>query len=82
MAREVYMPKMSDHMQEGTILSWLVPEGESVSVRQPILEIETDKAVGEVEAPATGSSLSREKRCLCCRRSQRDRRRLKTRLKR
>jgi len=54
MAREVYMPKMSDHMQEGTILSWLVPEGESVSVRQPILEIETDKAVGEVEAPATG----------------------------
>jgi pyruvate dehydrogenase E2 component (dihydrolipoamide acetyltransferase) len=54
MAKEVYMPKMSDHMQEGTILSWLVAEGEQVSERQPILEIETDKAVGEVEAPASG----------------------------
>ena len=54
MAKEVYMPKMSDHMQEGTILSWLVAEGERVAERQPILEIETDKAVGEVEAPATG----------------------------
>jgi len=54
MAHEVYMPKMSDHMQEGTILSWLVHEGERVAERQPILEIETDKAVGEVEAPASG----------------------------
>ena len=54
MAVEVYMPKMSDHMGEGTIINWLVEEGSVVDERQPILEIETDKAVAEVEAPATG----------------------------
>lgn len=51
---EVYMPKMSDHMEKGTILKWLVEEGAQVEERQPILEIETDKAVGEVEAPTSG----------------------------
>jgi len=51
---EVYMPKMSDHMKKGTILKWLVEEGAQVEERQPILEIETDKAVGEVEAPTSG----------------------------
>jgi pyruvate dehydrogenase E2 component (dihydrolipoamide acetyltransferase) len=48
------MPKMSDHMEEGKLIRWLVAEGTQVAVRQPILEIETDKAVGEVEAPADG----------------------------
>lgn len=51
---EVIMPKMSDHMEEGKLIRWLVAEGAQVAVRQPILEIETDKAVGEVEAPADG----------------------------
>lgn len=51
---EVFLPKMSDHMQSGVLLRWLVPEGASVQARQPLLEIETDKAVGEVESPATG----------------------------
>lgn len=54
MATEVFMPKMSDHMEEGTIISWLVREDDQVKERQPILEVMTDKAVVEVEAPASG----------------------------
>ena len=54
MATEIYLPKMSDHMEEGIISRWLVKEGETVTRGQVILEIETDKAVGEIEAPSDG----------------------------
>jgi pyruvate dehydrogenase E2 component (dihydrolipoamide acetyltransferase) len=54
MAVEVYIPKMSDHMESGTILRWLVEEGQAVQSGQVLFELETDKAVGEVTAPATG----------------------------
>jgi pyruvate dehydrogenase E2 component (dihydrolipoamide acetyltransferase) len=51
---EIYLPKMSDHMESGTITRWLVKAGEPVRRGQVLLEIETDKAVGEIEAPADG----------------------------
>jgi len=51
---EIYMPKMSDHMEKGKIIRWLVRPGEDVQRGQVILELETDKAVGEVEAPEPG----------------------------
>jgi pyruvate dehydrogenase E2 component (dihydrolipoamide acetyltransferase) len=54
MTAEVYIPKMSDHMETGKIIRWLVKEGEMVRRGQVLFEIETDKAVGEVEAPADG----------------------------
>ena len=54
MAVEVYLPKMSDHMERGTIISWLVKEGNAVEKGQVILELETDKATGELEASASG----------------------------
>ncbi len=54
MAEDVFIPKMTDFMEEGTIVSWLVAEGDHVEEGQPILEIETDKATAEMEAPATG----------------------------
>src|SRR5690242_3953580 len=54
MAVEIYVPKMSDHMERGTILRWLVNDGEQVQKGQVLLELETDKAVGEIEAPDTG----------------------------
>ena len=54
MAVEVFLPKMSDHMESGRILHWLVKEGEEVVRGQVLLEIETDKAIGELEAPETG----------------------------
>jgi pyruvate dehydrogenase E2 component (dihydrolipoamide acetyltransferase) len=54
MAVEIYMPKMSDHMEEGEIIQWLVEEGVRVEQGQVILELMTDKAVAELESPATG----------------------------
>jgi len=54
MTVEVFVPKMTDFMEEGTIVSWLVAEGDRVEEGQPILELETDKAVSELEAPASG----------------------------
>ena len=49
-----YMPKLGLNMVEGTILNWMVKEGDEVKFGQPILEIETDKAAQEVEAPGDG----------------------------
>jgi pyruvate dehydrogenase E2 component (dihydrolipoamide acetyltransferase) len=54
MAIEVFMPKMSDNMDEGEVVEWLVQEGDSIEKGQPILVILTDKASVEIEAPATG----------------------------
>jgi pyruvate dehydrogenase E2 component (dihydrolipoamide acetyltransferase) len=42
------------NMVEGTIVEWLVKEGEQVEAGQVVLAIETDKATQEVEAPASG----------------------------
>lgn len=49
------VPKLSISMEEGKVLSWLVGDGERVSAGQPVVEIETDKATMEVEAPADGT---------------------------
>lgn len=54
MAAEVFIPKMSDHMETGEIVEWLVQEGSIVEKGQPILAIMTDKATVELEAPAAG----------------------------
>ncbi len=54
MAVEVFMPKMSDHMESGEIIRWLVKEGDSVEEQQVIVELMTDKVVAELEAPASG----------------------------
>jgi pyruvate dehydrogenase E2 component (dihydrolipoamide acetyltransferase) len=54
MATEVFVPKMTDFMEEGVIKAWLVAEGDRVEEGQPILEIETDKALSEMESPASG----------------------------
>jgi pyruvate dehydrogenase E2 component (dihydrolipoamide acetyltransferase) len=54
LATDVFIPKMTDFMEEGTIVHWLVAEGDRVQEGQAILELETDKATVEMEAPATG----------------------------
>jgi pyruvate dehydrogenase E2 component (dihydrolipoamide acetyltransferase) len=41
-------------MEEGTVVRWLAAEGEDVTQGEPVLEVQTDKVVVEVEAPATG----------------------------
>src|SRR5215218_7263795 len=48
------MPRLSDSMEEGTILKWLVSEGDEVQRGQEIVEIETDKANMTYEADTDG----------------------------
>src|SRR4051794_31022920 len=55
MASEVVMPRLSDSMEEGTILKWLVSEGDEVKRGQEIVEIETDKANMTYEADTDGA---------------------------
>ncbi len=54
MATTVVMPQMGFDMQEGTVVRWLKQEGDEVSRGEPIAEIETDKAIVEMEAFASG----------------------------
>jgi pyruvate dehydrogenase E2 component (dihydrolipoamide acetyltransferase) len=54
MAVEVFMPKMSDHMEVGEVIRWLVKEGDRVEQGQVIMEVMTDKVVADLEAPASG----------------------------
>jgi pyruvate dehydrogenase E2 component (dihydrolipoamide acetyltransferase) len=54
MAEVVKMPKLGFDMAEGTLVRWVVKEGESIEQGQVLAEIETDKATVEVEASASG----------------------------
>jgi pyruvate dehydrogenase E2 component (dihydrolipoamide acetyltransferase) len=54
MAVEIFMPKMTDHMEVGEIIRWLIKEGDRVEAGQVILEVMTDKVVADLEAPASG----------------------------
>jgi pyruvate dehydrogenase E2 component (dihydrolipoamide acetyltransferase) len=50
----VVMPALEMAQETGKLLAWRKKEGDRVSKGEPLLEIETDKAVVEVEAPADG----------------------------
>ncbi len=52
---EITMPRLSDSMEEGTILRWLVEDGAAVARGDEIAEIETDKANMTYEADAAGT---------------------------
>jgi pyruvate dehydrogenase E2 component (dihydrolipoamide acetyltransferase) len=52
---EITMPKLSDTMEEGTILRWLKHEGERVDKGEVLAEVETDKADMELEASDSGT---------------------------
>ena len=54
MATDITMPRLSDSMEEGTILKWMVSEGDEVEKGQEIAEIETDKANMTYEATDEG----------------------------
>lgn len=54
MATEITMPKLSDTMEEGVLISWKKSPGERVARGDIIAEIETDKATMELEAFASG----------------------------
>jgi pyruvate/2-oxoglutarate dehydrogenase complex dihydrolipoamide acyltransferase (E2) component len=50
----VLLPKIGFAMNEGTLARWLVEDGAVVSAGQPLYELESEKSVQEVEAPASG----------------------------
>jgi pyruvate dehydrogenase E2 component (dihydrolipoyllysine-residue acetyltransferase) len=54
MAFSVVMPALEMAQETGKLLAWRKKEGESVAKGEPLLEVETDKAVLEIEAPADG----------------------------
>ena len=51
---KIVLPKWGMGMDEGTVTQWLKAEGDTVTQGEPIVEIETAKAVQPVEAPASG----------------------------
>src|SRR5262245_66058919 len=55
MAEEIVMPRLSDSMEEGTILKWMKGVGDEVALGDELVEIETDKANMVFEADAAGT---------------------------
>jgi len=53
-AIEVVLPKVDMDMESGTIVAWKVAEGDFVTEGDILFEMETNKAMMEVEAPGTG----------------------------
>ena len=54
MATLVNMPKLGQTMEEGTVLTWLKGQGEQVAQGEPLVQIETDKVVCDIEASHAG----------------------------
>jgi pyruvate dehydrogenase E2 component (dihydrolipoamide acetyltransferase) len=52
---DVLMPRLSDSMEEGTILQWLKQVGDQVALGEELVEIETDKANMAYEADVAGT---------------------------
>ena len=55
MPTEITMPQLSDTMSEGTLVKWLKKEGDKVTAGEKIAEVETDKAVMEMESFDAGT---------------------------
>jgi pyruvate dehydrogenase E2 component (dihydrolipoamide acetyltransferase) len=55
MATDIVMPRLSDSMEEGTILAWMKSVGDEVELGDELVEIETDKANMVFEADAAGT---------------------------
>jgi pyruvate/2-oxoglutarate dehydrogenase complex dihydrolipoamide acyltransferase (E2) component len=54
MSVEILLPKLGFSMSEGVIAEWLAADGAAVQAGAPLYSIESDKAVQEIEAPASG----------------------------
>jgi pyruvate dehydrogenase E2 component (dihydrolipoamide acetyltransferase) len=57
MALEFRFPDVGEGIHEGEIVRWLVKKGDQVRPDQPLVEVETDKAVVEIPAPRAGTIL-------------------------
>src|SRR5690348_2809490 len=52
--RDFKLPDVGEGLTEGEILSWLVAVGDTVTVNQPLCEVETAKAAVELPSPYAG----------------------------
>jgi len=57
MKHEVELPDVGEGVADGEILEWYIEVGDDVDRRQPLVEVETDKAVVEIPCPAAGKVL-------------------------
>ena len=55
MAKDVIMPALGMAQETGTLIQWLKKPGDTITKGEPLMEIETDKATVEIEAPASGT---------------------------
>jgi len=51
---EIRIPKLGVAMTEGTVVQWLVEDGQAVGAGEPLYVLETDKVENEIESPTTG----------------------------
>ncbi len=54
MAHSIVMPALEMAQETGKLISWRVKEGDAIAKGAPLLDVETDKAVVEIESPADG----------------------------
>jgi len=54
MAVDLFIPKMGQTVEEVTLINWLIKEGDKVDFGDPVMEVETDKAIFTVEANGKG----------------------------
>ena len=52
---EFRLPELGEGIESGQVIEVLVAPGDRVSVEQPLLEVETDKAAVEIPSPADGT---------------------------
>jgi 2-oxoisovalerate dehydrogenase E2 component (dihydrolipoyl transacylase) len=53
--RDFKLPDLGEGLTEGEVVRWLVAEGDAITLNQPIVEVETAKAVVEIPAPYAGT---------------------------
>src|ERR1700691_2317408 len=54
MAHSIVMPALEMAQETGKLLAWRKKEGDAIAKGEPLLDVETDKAVVEIESPAEG----------------------------
>ena len=54
MPTEIFLPRLTQTMDEGRVADWMKREGEAVRQGEPLLAVESDKSTVELEAPASG----------------------------